>query len=133
MPPNPAHDAILGSILATDIANEARVLLAVSGGADSVALLHGVLSVVRAGSRQWDVGVTHVNHALRERASDQDEDFVRSLAQREGVFFSSVRVDTVSHAERRHLSIEAAARELRYDSLFECLRQWNGDVLMTGH
>lgn len=125
--------SILGSILASDVPDGARVLLAVSGGADSVALFRGVLGVVRDHARHWELGVAHVNHGLRAQASDEDEAFVRSLAEREGVPFWSVTIDTASHARAHHLSIEAAARELRYEALFDLMRRWEGDVLMTGH
>ena len=67
-----------------------RVLVAVSGGADSVALL-SLLLEVRA-QFELDLIVAHLNHNLRGKASDEDEEFVRILAQDLGIRFISERI-----------------------------------------
>jgi len=93
--------------------NGEDLLVAVSGGADSVALLH-VLHFLRRrlGLR---LTVAHLNHGIRGRAADQDEEFVRHLAWRLGLPFICERVDVPSLAKRRGISIEMAAREARYN------------------
>ncbi len=89
-----------------------RVGIAVSGGIDSVALLRllfetrGELGIVLA--------VVHFNHRLRGPESEADEGFVRGLARELGLEFFCEGADVVARAAEEHLSVEAAARELRY-------------------
>src|SRR5437868_145315 len=118
MPAQPLHNPLQEAVLQADVPVQARVLLAVSGGADSSALLAAVLQVVRSGRRRWDVAVAHINHGLRGDQSDQDEMFSRSLAEESDVPFLRADVDTAAHARAHRLSLEAAARELRYAALF---------------
>ena len=102
-------------------ADSDQVTVALSGGADSVALLH--VLVQEAPSRHWTVCAIHVNHHLRGAESSRDEDFCRTLCCKLGVPLSVVDVDVTAHCEKsRHLSIETAARELRYGA-FERLPQ----------
>lgn len=90
----------------------AHVVCAVSGGADSVAMLH-CLCALRA-----ELGITvsaaHFNHRLRGVESDRDEAFVRTLCQTLGVSLSVSGADVAAHAARTGESVEEAARELRY-------------------
>ena len=95
--------------------NAARYLVALSGGADSVALL---LSMKRLG---FDVEAVHCNFHLRGEESNRDELFCESLCKSENIRFHRVHFDTQAHAQLHHISIEMAARELRY-SYFEQLR-----------
>ena len=89
-----------------------RVCVAVSGGADSVALLR-VLLELRA-ELGIVLSVAHFNHGLRGEASDADEAFVAELARQHDLEFFSGRGDVRDHALTSKLSLEAAARELRY-------------------
>ncbi len=92
------------------------VLVGVSGGADSVALL-AVLAELG-----FACIAAHANFHLRGEESDRDAAFTRSLAEKIGVPFYSVDFDTVAYASSKQISIEMAARELRY-AWFEELRQ----------
>src|SRR5256714_14284345 len=90
-----------------------RVGVAVSGGADSVALLllllelrHKLGIVLR---------VVHFNHKLRGTASDADEAFVAKLAAKHGLEFHSASVDVAKKAKKERINIEDAARRARYD------------------
>ena len=89
-----------------------RVGVAVSGGADSVALLRLLLELRK------EVGlvlsVVHFNHKLRGSESDQDERFVAELAQRHKLELRCQSGDVAAHAAEKHLSLETAAREMRY-------------------
>lgn len=84
------------------------VLVAVSGGADSVGLLDVLL---RAG---YTCVVAHCNFHLRGAESDRDEAFVRELCEKMGVPLEVASFDTISYAQSKKVSIEVAARELRY-------------------
>lgn len=90
-----------------------RVGVAVSGGADSVALLRLLLDLrVHLGIV---LSVVHFNHKLRGNESDQDETFVAALAREHKLELHSTSADVKAEATERGLSLEAAARELRFD------------------
>ncbi len=96
-----------------------RLLVGVSGGADSVALLHVLLTL------GYDCEVAHCNFHLRSEESNRDEKFVAALAGKYRIPFHKTDFDTRTFAREKHISIEMAARELRY-SWFEKLRQERG-------
>ena len=98
------------------LADTDRVLVALSGGADSVALLRILL---RLG---YHCHAVHCNFHLRGAESDRDEQFVSDLCSRLCVPCEVIHFDTREYAECHHLSIEMAARELRYRE-FERIRE----------
>lgn len=98
------------------LADTDRVLVALSGGADSVALLRILL---RLG---YHCHAVHCNFHLRDSESDRDEQFVSDLCRKLCVPCEVVHFDTREYAECHHLSIEMAARELRYRE-FERIRE----------
>lgn len=105
----------------------ALTIVGLSGGADSVALLLGLLEVGQA------VEAVHCNFHLRSAESDADEVFVRELCAQLGVALHCVDFDTLGYARRHKVSIEMAARELRYD-YFERLRLERGaDTIAVAH
>lgn len=105
----------------------ARVLVALSGGADSVALLRVLLCL---GYRCYAV---HCNFHLRGEESVRDERFVVDLCEALGVCCDVVHFDTQTYAETHKLSVEMAARELRYRE-FERIRQSEGlDAIAVAH
>lgn len=103
-----------------------HVVCALSGGADSVALLHCLLSLRE--ELQITVSAAHYNHCLRGEASQEDEAFVRRLCASWEVPLAVERGDVRGYACRSGESVEEAARHLRYDFL---LRQ--AGVLATAH
>lgn len=109
------------------IDKNSRVLLAVSGGIDSVVM---ATLTVKSG---FYSAIAHCNFGLRGEESDQDELFVKSLASELSVDFYSIRFDTASFAEENKVSIQVAARELRYN-WFEKLRAEIGyDYIAVAH
>lgn len=86
------------------------ILLAVSGGMDSMCMAHLFLETSGSGS----FAIAHCNFNLRAEESDGDERMVQEWAESHGIRFHSVSFDTHAYAERNALSIEMAARELRY-------------------
>ena len=105
------------------------VAAAVSGGADSVALLDFLCA-------QLDLGLTvracHLNHCLRGEESDRDEQLVRTMCAQYGVALDVRRVDVRALAHTRGLSLETAAREARY-AFFEEVARTHGCKIATAH
>lgn len=104
-----------------------KLLLAVSGGLDSMALLHLLKN------QGFDVSVAHCNFQLRGNESDEDETFVTQFCVENNIPFFVKRFDTEAFATDNKLSIQIAARTLRY-AWFNEIRQENGiDFLLTAH
>ena len=104
-----------------------KVLVALSGGADSVALLR----LLQASG--YDCEAAHCNFHLRGAESDRDEAFVRQLCVKQQVPLHTVHFDTARTAEERHISIEMAARELRYGWFEEIRQKINADAIAVAH
>jgi tRNA(Ile)-lysidine synthase len=89
------------------------VLVAVSGGPDSVALIYILNTIARDYPLQ--LAVAHLNHCLRERESDRDAEFVAALAENFDWPFYLEKKDVRAFQRRRHLSPEEAGRQVRYE------------------
>jgi tRNA(Ile)-lysidine synthase len=111
-----------------------RVCVAVSGGADSTALL---LALVEANREKELLGVVltaaHVHHGLRGLEADGDEAFVREMCGRAEVPLTVFRVDTAARQAAEAEGLEEAARELRYEALRGLMTSGAVDVVATGH
>lgn len=106
-----------------------RGVVAVSGGIDSVVLLH-LFGVVKD-SLNLGLGVAHFNHRLRAKESDGDEEFVRVLAREAGLPF--YRSSLPPRSSTSHENLEAYARRLRYRFLEEVRKDGDYDWIATGH
>jgi tRNA(Ile)-lysidine synthase len=109
------------------------ILLAVSGGADSIALLHILVALRTQGWIEPDLVCAHINHQLRGPASDADEQFVIEQASQLGVPVVSRAVDVRGCARTHGLSIETAARQLRLTNLGEIAQSRQCTWVCTGH
>lgn len=107
------------------------ILVAVSGGADSMALLYGAAETMAAA--QWRLAVAHVHHGWRGREADRDLSFVRDHARRLGLPFRWRARDAREEARRSKLSPEAAARQVRYCALSEMAREACAAWIATAH
>lgn len=109
----------------------ANVLVGVSGGADSVALLRGLLSLRE--THKLTVRAAHLNHQLRGTDSDADADWVRGLCERLQVpcDIETARVRELAEQSRR--GIEETAREARYDFLRAAAARHGCDVVAVAH
>ncbi len=124
--------SVLGYIRKQDLLRPGeRVGVGVSGGADSVAVLRILLEL------RHELGVVlsvvHLNHTLRGAESDADEQFVRDLARVHELECFAERRDVKAHAADRKLSIETAARELRYEFFKKLLSGNSQDKVLTAH
>jgi tRNA(Ile)-lysidine synthase len=104
-----------------------RILLAVSGGADSMLMLH---LFVNAG---FPVAVAHCNFGLRGRESDEDEQFVAYYCDQHNLTCHIEHFNTSEFALQEGISIEMAARDLRYEWFNRLLDQYHYDFLATAH
>ncbi len=108
-----------------------RVCVAVSGGADSTALLRTLLA--RRGELGIVLSVLHVEHGLRGQASVDDAAFVRALAEQLNLPCEVVRVDTPQRMTDHKESVETAARNLRYQVFRDVLAAGKADKVATAH
>jgi tRNA(Ile)-lysidine synthase len=104
-----------------------KLLIAISGGIDSVVLTH-LLHLSK-----FDISLAHCNFKLREKESDLDEKFVGDLAEKLDVKSYIISFDTDKYANKNKLSIQMAARELRYDWFDKILKENNLDYVLTAH
>ena len=107
-----------------------RVIAAVSGGADSVFMLYALNCLKKELS--LDLSVCHFNHSLREEANEEEE-FVRNLANRFSLPFFSERGDVKGYAGENGISIEMAARSLRYAFFERLIDENRGDKIALAH
>ncbi len=113
----------------------APLVVAVSGGPDSVALLRALLQVRPGGA--GPLVVAHLNHQLRGHEADADEEFVRDLAATlpggAGVRWRPGRIDVAARARETGGNLEAVARRLRYEWLVAVAREEGAAAVATGH
>ena len=107
-----------------------RVMAAVSGGPDSVALLHALLKI-RAALR-LSLRIVHLDHGLRPDSA-QDADFVRALGTRWRVPTTIERREVSTTCAREGWSLEDGARRVRYQVLLETARRYSADFIATAH
>ena len=105
-----------------------KVLCAVSGGADSMCLLHML-------SQREDItlAAAHFNHQLRGKEADRDEEFVREVCSRWDIPLTVGRGDVRACAKREKRSVEEAARQMRYAFLFQTAKTDHCDLIVTAH
>ncbi len=109
-----------------------RVLLAVSGGRDSVALLAAMVTLAEEPGRHYALCVAHLDHQLRDD-SHQDAAFVEQLAREHSLPCVVARIDIAKQARERQLSIETAARQARYEFLADAAAQLGCPTIATAH
>jgi len=108
------------------------VVVGVSGGADSVALLDVLRKLSGRDDRNWRLTVAHVHHGLRE-AADADERFVADLSAAWNLPFVSVRRDVAAEARRTGGGVEEVGRAIRYDFLRDVAVEAGAACVAVGH
>jgi tRNA(Ile)-lysidine synthase len=108
-----------------------RVLVAVSGGADSVALIY--LLETLAPLFSFRLAIAHLNHCLREKESDRDAEFVLRLAQKLNLPVYLEKKDVHKYKRRHKLSLEEAARQVRYRFFNQVAKENGFNKIALGH
>ena len=128
----PVREKVLQSIREQKLMRAGdRVAVAVSGGADSVALLRALLDL--RDELGIVLAVAHFNHGLRGAESDADQAFVAELARQSGLEFFAGLADVRDHAVLNKLSVEAAGRELRYQWFARLATAKRLNAIATAH
>ena len=104
-----------------------KVLLAVSGGLDSMVLVYLFQQL------HYEIGVAHCNFQLRGLESFEDQNFIQNYAEANSLPIFITQFDTQAFAQDYKLSIQVAARELRYNWFYELLETQNFDYVLTAH
>lgn len=106
-----------------------HVLVGVSGGADSMALLH----ILAHWETPLEVTAIHIHHGLRGEYADRDETFVRSYCAEHAIPLVVVHADVSNFALREHLTTEEAGRRVRYEQFEETRHAIGADYVLTAH
>jgi tRNA(Ile)-lysidine synthase len=104
-----------------------KLLLAISGGVDSVVLAHLFSEL------NFNISLAHCNFQLREKESDLDEGFVKLLSQKTANQIFTIKFDTEKFASKNKFSTQIAARELRYNWFQEIIKKHGFDYVLTAH
>ena len=104
-----------------------KLLLAISGGADSVALA----LLLKEGGYNFEMA--HCNFNLRGEESDADEDFVKMLSETLGVHYHTKTFNTNEYASKNKISVQMAARDLRYNWFEELKKEIQSDYIVVAH
>ena len=108
-----------------------KMIVGVSGGPDSLALLHYLL--MEKDKRNLSIVVAHVDHMFRGEESYQDAMFVKSYCEQHQVSFEMVRIDVTKIMKATGKSSQIAAREVRYDFYFKMMKKYESPYLVLGH
>ncbi len=106
---------------------DTKLLLTVSGGIDSVVLTHLLHKL------GYDIAIAHCNFCLRGEDANVDQQFVKNLAKQLHVPFFTTKFDTQNFAISQKISIQEAARNLRYTWFYEIIKEQKLDVIITAH
>lgn len=120
-------DKIHNILEKNNISKEDKILCAVSGGIDSSVMLY-VLKLLN-----YPCIVVHCNFQLRGEEANGDEFFVKSLAENYSLPFDFIRFDTYSYAKKKQLSIQVAARNLRYEWFYHIAEKYNCKYIAVAH
>lgn len=108
-----------------------RVLMAISGGMDSMTMAYFIPALEQ--TFKIRIGIAHMNHGLRGKSSDRDEAFVRQFARSHHYPYYHKKADVRGYAKKRKISIEEAARHIRYAFLDRVARENGYTKICTAH
>ena len=108
-----------------------KIVIGVSGGADSICLFHIMRHLQKF--KAFSLAVVHINHGLRGEAATADEHFVKGLCERYGICYQVFKVDVKSEARTRVMSIEEAGRVIRRQALERFANENGFSLIALGH
>ncbi|UOE76307.1 tRNA lysidine(34) synthetase TilS [Parageobacillus thermoglucosidasius] len=110
---------------------DSTVIVGVSGGPDSLALLHFFWSI----RRKWNITLiaAHVDHMFRGKQSEEDMNFVKHFCQTRGIICEAVQIDVPAFQRQHKLGVQEAARQCRYRFFGELMEKYKADYLALGH
>lgn len=114
------------------IQNGDKLVLAVSGGPDSLAMLNLLLDIKKDKKIEFDFVVAHVNHMIRKEAID-DENFVKDFCEKNNIKFFVKRVDIPKLAEEKKMGTEEAGRYARYEFFDEVMKETDSNKISIAH
>jgi tRNA(Ile)-lysidine synthase len=120
------------SISLLGVKNASSILIAVSGGADSMTLAY-ILNTLRKQGHLKKLALIHINHSLRGKEADKDEALVKQFARKLKIPCYSFTVDTRQYAIANGMGIEEAARHLRYEKIEEIAAKNKFQFVATAH
>lgn len=115
------------------VVKNSSLVVAISGGADSVALLDACVRLAERGKLPIKIFAAHLNHQLRGEESDDDETFVRQLTLNRGVECLIERIAIAEFAAAEKRNLEATARRFRYEFLARAAIQFDANWVCTAH
>lgn len=124
------HNTIIKQQLVKE--NE-KVLIGVSGGPDSIALLHGLHTLIQTSQMNGRLFVVHVNHLLRGKESDHDADYVARLCQQLGISCTICEVDVLAQLQKEGGNQQAVARQLRYEAFYQTAQKFGISKVALAH
>ncbi|MCR4655043.1 MAG: tRNA lysidine(34) synthetase TilS [Lachnospiraceae bacterium] len=113
------------------IDKDSRILAGISGGADSVCLFYVLLELREKLS--FELSAVHVEHGIRGESSRRDEAFVRNLCGFEGIPLKVYNENVPDYASKHSMTMEEAARKLRYEAFFKALEEMKADKIAVAH
>jgi len=111
--------------------NNKKLLVAFSGGRDSVALLHFLYKNTQ--KYNYEIVACHINHGIRGDLALRDETFCREFCKAYSIELIVETLDVPCYVKRYGCSVEDGARKLRYEALFKIMQLLKCDVIVTGH
>lgn len=114
------------------IENGDRLVLGVSGGPDSIAMLDILYNIKMKEKIKFNIIVVHINHMIREEAIE-DEKFVKNFCEKKKIDFFSKSIDVKKLANTNKIGIEEAGRKARYDFFEEILKKTNSNKIAIAH
>lgn len=113
------------------LSRNAKIAVGLSGGLDSVCLFHILLHLAQTGS--YRIVAVHINHGIRGAEALRDEEFVKELCRSRHTELYTYRVDSLAKAKEDGISVEEAARELRYACFERALKESGAERIVLAH
>ena len=114
------------------IQNGDRVVVGVSGGPDSISLLHILNKFSKNKILNFEIIAVHINHQIREEANE-DEEYVRKYCEKNKIKFYSKRIDVIKYANNNKIGLEEAGRNLRYEYFDEICKREDANKIAIAH